>query len=139
MMPRPCRGIITTITGGTTIIKPSLEDVGRKVIYRDKKEVGVITALTLEYIFVRYGSQQYSKATKREDLDWFGSADTPGLPPWMVPVPYEDLTQVSIMLNPCTSKEEQATIVINAANYAAAGRVFKWLMGQVILAGKEVP
>ncbi len=43
------------------------EQIGRKVIYKSAPfapiEVGVITSVNETYVFVRYGSDQHSKAT----------------------------------------------------------------------------
>jgi hypothetical protein len=49
-------------------------DIGRKVVYRDKSgyrvEEGVITSYNDCVVFVRYGADVNSKATRREDLEW---------------------------------------------------------------------
>lgn len=49
--------------------------IGRKVIYTpflgcdpDMTEIGVITSVTDQFVFVRYGSDINSKATRAEDL-----------------------------------------------------------------------
>jgi hypothetical protein len=56
------------------MIEPSIEDVGRHVIYTDrpggKVEQGVITSFSEHYVFVRYGADVHSKATRRIDLQW---------------------------------------------------------------------
>lgn len=56
------------------MIDPTEEDVGRKVVYRDrsgsKVEEGVITSFNATFVFVRYGSQTTSAGTRREDLEW---------------------------------------------------------------------
>ena len=54
------------------MIEPKSDDVGRTVIYRpwDRPEEGVITSFNDHYIFVRYGADKNSKATRREDLKW---------------------------------------------------------------------
>jgi hypothetical protein len=59
------------------MIEPTLDDIGRKVVYRDlntlrgsKLEEGTITSLTDAYVFVRYHSGGTSAATRREDLEW---------------------------------------------------------------------
>jgi hypothetical protein len=55
------------------MIKPTVEDVGRMVIYRDmgagKIEEGAITSFNDHYVFVRYRGIT-SAATRREDLEW---------------------------------------------------------------------
>lgn len=55
------------------------EHIGRKVIYtppggvylppRPDRDVGVITSVTEHYVFVRYGADTGSKATRPEDLE----------------------------------------------------------------------
>lgn len=47
-------------------------DIGRTVVYDPgyKKEVGVITSFNDKYVFVRYGSDIHSKATRRDDLKY---------------------------------------------------------------------
>ncbi len=58
------------------MIEPTEKDIGRKVIYRDDigpvepPEEGVITSFNPRFVFVRYGGEATSKATRREDLDW---------------------------------------------------------------------
>lgn len=53
------------------MINPTEADIGRKVVYdRGYRQVGVITSLTENYVFVRYGSGSTSAATRREDLEW---------------------------------------------------------------------
>lgn len=51
---------------------PQQTDIGRKVLYRARHgaiEEGIIAAFNSEYVFVRYGSDTGSKATKREDIE----------------------------------------------------------------------
>jgi hypothetical protein len=55
------------------------------------------------------------------------SADTPGVPPMQVPRPDEDLAATQIALG-------GGAITMAPADYAAAGRIFKWLLGQIQLA-----
>jgi hypothetical protein len=63
------------------------------------------------------------------------SLDTPGVPPRDVPRPDADLAVCSLWLDPdWAHQDEGATVTVVAADYAAAGRVFKWLMGQMALA-----
>ena len=54
------------------MINPTQNDIGRKVVYRDwdGPEDGVITGVTLEFVMVRYGNDQWSKAARHEDLEW---------------------------------------------------------------------
>lgn len=60
------------------MIEPKSTDVGRAVIYRPEwqryrkldGERGVITSSNDAYVFVRYGDETGSKATRREDLEW---------------------------------------------------------------------
>lgn len=56
------------------MIEASASDIGRKVIYRDrsgfKVEEGVIMSMNDKYVFVRYGSETTSKATRQMDLEW---------------------------------------------------------------------
>lgn len=52
-------------------------DVGRSVVYTPyagaKTEDGVITSVNDDYVFVRYGADKNSKATRPEDLKWLAS------------------------------------------------------------------
>ena len=55
------------------MINPTKDDIGRKVIYHLNPamfEVGVITSFNDKYVFVRYGADIHSKATRREDLEY---------------------------------------------------------------------
>jgi hypothetical protein len=56
------------------MIDPKPADIGRKVVYRDrtgwKVEEGVIMSFNDTCVFVRYGADTGSRATRREDLDW---------------------------------------------------------------------
>jgi len=55
------------------MIEPTKDDIGRRVVYRlhcGLKEVGVITSFNDHCVFVRYGGDLHSKATRREDLVW---------------------------------------------------------------------
>lgn len=52
------------------MIDPTEADIGRKVIYVPRLQVGVITSFTENYVFVRYGDGSTSAATRREDLEW---------------------------------------------------------------------
>lgn len=58
------------------MIEPTKEDIGRKVIYTGnryrggKPEEGVITSFNDWGVFVRYGSNNNSQSTSREDLEW---------------------------------------------------------------------
>jgi len=58
------------------MIQPTPEDIGRKVIYRErgdfpgrKIEEGVLTSFNTKYAFVRYGGVM-SAATDFADLEW---------------------------------------------------------------------
>lgn len=56
------------------MIEPTEKDIGRKVVYRAAPfmapEEGVITSINNEFVFVRYGSNTTSAATRRKDLEW---------------------------------------------------------------------
>ena len=58
------------------MIDPQKTDIGRRVIYTGNRypgglpEVGVITSYNPTTVFVRYGVQNYSAPTSREDLEW---------------------------------------------------------------------
>ena len=56
------------------MIEPTMKDIGRGVRYRPPHggdpEDGIITSLSNHYVFVRYGSDVFSKATRRDDLEW---------------------------------------------------------------------
>ena len=58
------------------MINPKHSDIGRKVIYiRDwmketDYEYGIISSISNSYVFVRYGHDNHSKATRRQDLRW---------------------------------------------------------------------
>jgi hypothetical protein len=56
------------------MIEATERDIGRQVIYRDrsgyKVEEGIITSMNEQYVFVRYGSETISKATRPKDLEW---------------------------------------------------------------------
>jgi hypothetical protein len=53
------------------MIDPTKADIGRRVVYAPLHEVGTITSFNASYVFVRYGHDQNSKATRRQDLIWF--------------------------------------------------------------------
>ena len=58
------------------MIHPTEFDIGRRVLYvgnsyePGRVEAGVITSFNDSYVFVRYGEEIHSKATRREHLDW---------------------------------------------------------------------
>lgn len=64
------------------MIEPTFEDVGRRVAYWPTRrtwgsalsvgppEEGTITSMNEKHVFVRYGADVNSKATRREDLEW---------------------------------------------------------------------
>jgi len=59
------------------MIEPQETDIGRMVIYVGgfDEEEGIITSFNDKYVFVRYGSEKDSKATRREDLIWANTAE----------------------------------------------------------------
>ena len=58
------------------MINPEIKDIGRAVIYvgnryeGGKPEPGIITSISLHFVFVLYGADRFSKATLRGDLEW---------------------------------------------------------------------
>ena len=56
------------------MIEPDHSDIGRKVIYRvhgsAKVEEGVITRFNKKYVFVRFGKEEKSTVTTRDELKW---------------------------------------------------------------------
>ena len=58
------------------MIEPTEDDIGRAVVYTGNRfpggelEEGIITSFHDHAVFVRYGSDEHSKATLRADLDW---------------------------------------------------------------------
>lgn len=57
------------------MIIPNQKDVGRLVIYQRESSqtgcrFGIITSFNDYCVFVRYGEDQHSKGTRREDLEW---------------------------------------------------------------------
>ena len=63
------------------MIVPKPAGIGRKVVYRDrtgwKVEEGVITSFNDTCVFVRYGADTGSRATRREGLDWLEARPDP--------------------------------------------------------------
>jgi hypothetical protein len=60
---------------GVIMIEPKQSDIGRKVIHRvhsnaAKAEEGVITRFNEKYVFVRFGKEEKSAVTTREQLEW---------------------------------------------------------------------
>lgn len=58
--------------GWCMMFDPQRDDIGRKVLYRRGDgviEEGVIVSFNDAYVFVRYGSEVHSKATRREDIE----------------------------------------------------------------------
>jgi hypothetical protein len=56
-------------------LEEARKNIGRYVVYTpfegcsdNQKEVGVITSVNDTYVFVRYGDELHSKATRPEDL-----------------------------------------------------------------------
>ena len=65
------------------MIDPTEEDIGRKAIYRPRgqsevAEEGVVTSIRGRFVFVRYGNDPGSKATKAEDPHWANPRQAPG-------------------------------------------------------------
>lgn len=61
------------------MIEPKETDIGRAVVYTPAgydgfcglpNEEGVITSFNSSFVFVRYGPEKQSKATRRQDLEW---------------------------------------------------------------------
>lgn len=57
-----------------SMIAPTPSDIGRRVAYRDRPEVepelGVVTSFDRFFVFVRYGADAHSRATKASHLEW---------------------------------------------------------------------
>ena len=67
------------------MIEPTKDDIGRRVVYQAwhpgaVREDGVITSFNKWSVFVRYGSDAFSKATSRCDLEWLSSNENPMTP-----------------------------------------------------------
>jgi hypothetical protein len=64
----------TDVVGSVIMIEPKQSDIGRNVIYRvhsnAKAEEGVITRFNEKYVFVRFGKEEQSAVTTREQLEW---------------------------------------------------------------------
>jgi hypothetical protein len=55
------------------MIEPKQSDIGREVIYRASNaeaEEGVITRFNEKYVFVRFGKEEKSVVTTRDQLEW---------------------------------------------------------------------
>jgi hypothetical protein len=56
------------------MLEPKQSDIGRKVICRvhsnAKAEEGVITRFNEKYVFVRFGEEEKSVVTTRDQLEW---------------------------------------------------------------------
>jgi hypothetical protein len=56
------------------MIEPKQSDIGREVIYRvhsnAEAEEGVITRFNEKYVFVRFGKEEESAVTTRDQLEW---------------------------------------------------------------------
>jgi hypothetical protein len=56
------------------MIEPKQSDIGREVIYRvhsnAEAEEGVITRFNEKYVFVRFGKEEKSVVTTRDQLEW---------------------------------------------------------------------
>jgi len=59
---------------GLIMIQPDHSDIGRKVIFRvhgsAKVKEGVITRFNEKYVFVRFGKEEKSTVTTRDELEW---------------------------------------------------------------------
>jgi len=67
------------MTEARPMINPTESDIGRAVVFHDVCwiEQGVITSVTPHFVFVRYGSDLTSRATRRCDLTWLANDDKP--------------------------------------------------------------
>ena len=58
------------------MIEPKQSDIGRKVIHlvhsNAEAEEGVITRFNEKYVFVRFGKEEKSAVTTRDELEWAG-------------------------------------------------------------------
>ena len=65
---------VSVSEGVVMMIEPKQSDIGREVIYRvhsnAEAEEGVITRLNEKYVFVRFGKEEKSVVTTRDQLDW---------------------------------------------------------------------
>ena len=56
------------------MIEPKQSDIGREMIYRvhsnAEAEKGVITRFNEKYVFVRFGKEETSVVTTRDQLEW---------------------------------------------------------------------
>lgn len=54
------------------MINPTKADIGRRVVYIGfgQDTEGVITSFNDDFVFVRYGRDTGSQATRRADLEW---------------------------------------------------------------------
>jgi hypothetical protein len=63
------------------MIEPKQSDIGRRVIYRvhpnAKAERGVIARVNEKYVFVRFGKEEHSAMTTRDQLEWQGTMPWP--------------------------------------------------------------
>ena len=66
--------ILVILRRSVIMLKPKQSDIGRKVIYRvhsnAKAEEGVITRFNEKYVFVRFGKEEKSVVTMRDQLEW---------------------------------------------------------------------
>jgi hypothetical protein len=62
------------------MISPNPADIGRAVAYRGNSdtvpEIGIITSFDQFFVFVRYGAEPHSRATKASHLEWVGPASS---------------------------------------------------------------
>lgn len=56
------------------MIDPTRDDIGRRVVFQPFPgavcEEGTITDMNTDYVFVRYGNDPHSKATRLAHLEW---------------------------------------------------------------------
>ena len=56
------------------MIDPTRDDIVRRVVYRPfpgaVREEGTITDMNTDYVFVRYGNDTHSEATRLAHLEW---------------------------------------------------------------------
>jgi len=65
---------VSVSEGVVMMIEPKQSDIGREVIYRvhsnAEAEEGVITRFNETYVFVRFGKENTSVVTTRDQLEW---------------------------------------------------------------------
>lgn len=57
------------------MIEPTVNDIGRRVVFRDRAiglvEEGTVESYNPRYVWVKYDGDPVSKATRRQDLEWW--------------------------------------------------------------------